>query len=253
MRQFYTYLHCKPDGTPFYVGKGCSGVNWYRRSHSLTSGRSRHHKNVVKKYGKNNILVFVFPCESEEQALSDEILQIAQLRSDGCSLVNVTDGGEGTVGLKWAEESRAKLARHTKSEEHRRKISQALTGKPLSEEAKRKMAATKTGVPSPKRGTRLTVEHRAKISESWKTRIVTDETRAKQSASLTGIKHADSFESKATKDVIDQVVLDYQSGASLPSLEKKYRTSHKTLRKILIGNGVTIRSSRFVSRSTMSS
>jgi hypothetical protein len=161
-RQFYTYLHCKPDGTPFYVGKGCSGVNWYRRSHSLTSGRSKHHQHVVKKYGKKNILVFVFPCDSEEQALSDEILQIAQLRADGYGLVNVTDGGEGTVGLKWAEESRAKLSQHVKSEEHLRKISESRRGMKFSEETRRKIAAAKTG-------TKASAETRADVRQTNRT------------------------------------------------------------------------------------
>jgi glutathione peroxidase-family protein len=35
---------------------------------------------VVNKYGKEDIQVFLFPCESEEQAFADEIQQIAQLR-----------------------------------------------------------------------------------------------------------------------------------------------------------------------------
>jgi hypothetical protein len=26
MKQFYTYLHCKPDGTPFYEGKPWSAA-----------------------------------------------------------------------------------------------------------------------------------------------------------------------------------------------------------------------------------
>lgn len=86
MRQFYTYLHCKPDGTPFYVGKG-SG----RRAYEL-SRRNNYHKAIVAKYG---IEIFVFPCDSESQAHADEMQQIAQLRKEGYELCNLTDGGEG--------------------------------------------------------------------------------------------------------------------------------------------------------------
>ena len=39
------YLHCRPDGTPFYVGKG-SG----RRAQSST-GRNSWWENITTKYG----------------------------------------------------------------------------------------------------------------------------------------------------------------------------------------------------------
>ena len=90
--QFYTYLHCKPDGTPFYVGKG-SG----RRAHEFQR-RNRHHEFIVQKYGRKNIKVFIFACESEEQAFSDEIHQISQLRKEDIKLTNVSGGGEGATG-----------------------------------------------------------------------------------------------------------------------------------------------------------
>jgi len=55
----------------------------------------------VSKHGKNNILIYVFPCDSEQQALADEIQQIAQLRAEGYKLANKSDGGEGgATGVK---------------------------------------------------------------------------------------------------------------------------------------------------------
>lgn len=250
MSQFYTYLHCKPDGTPFYVGKGCSGANGYRRSHSLTSARSEYHRRVVLKYGKNNIRIFVFYCDSEKQALADEIHQIAQLRMDGVKLVNFTDGGEGTSGLKWTQEQRDRLSQYVKTKDHLRKISEARIGMAHSEESNRRISAAKMGCPSPRKGATLSAAQREKISLSWKTRTVTPETRAKQSASLTGRKHADSFESMATEEMIAQLTRDYADGFSLPSLEKKYRAGHRALRRILVANGVTIRPSQFKRKAT---
>lgn len=94
MKQFYTYLHCKPNGEPFYVGKG-TGKRCYE---FFKSRRSEHHLNIVRKYGRENIMIFVFPCDSEKQAFNDEIQQISQLRSEGFNLVNHTDGGEGHSG-----------------------------------------------------------------------------------------------------------------------------------------------------------
>lgn len=101
---FYTYLHCRPDGTPFYVGKG-SG----KRSHWFYQ-RTKHHNHIIAKYGIENIGVFVFPCESEEQAFVDEQHQIAQLRREGAKLCNLTDGGEGKSGFIPSQETRQKMS-----------------------------------------------------------------------------------------------------------------------------------------------
>jgi len=108
MKQFYTYLHCRPDGMPFYVGKG--GGSNSERHHDFKWNRNKHHKNIIAKHGADNILVYIFHCDSEQQSLDDEIQQIAQLRREGYELVNMTDGGEGTSGLKHSAESRAKMS-----------------------------------------------------------------------------------------------------------------------------------------------
>lgn len=104
MAQHYTYLHCRPDGTIFYVGKGQGS-----RAHTIFR-RNAHHKSVVKKYGAKNIQVFVFPCASEREALSNEVQQIAQLRQNGTVLCNATNGGEGTSGFRMTLGSKALLS-----------------------------------------------------------------------------------------------------------------------------------------------
>lgn len=164
-KQFYTYLHCKPDGTPFYVGKGTG-----RRSHSFSShaGRSSYHTRIVEKYGKDNIRVFVFPCESEEQAFADEVHQIAQFRREGFHLVNSTNGGEGASGFKHSEQARAKISvaqvGKSKRPEHRHKISEMLKGRKLTAEHCAKMSASRTGEKKPPRSP----EHCAAISTAQK-------------------------------------------------------------------------------------
>lgn len=111
MNQFYVYLHCKPDGTPFYVGKGHDHEKWGKRSHNFKD-RSPHHKNIVAKYGKENIIIEVTPCINEQEALESEVLFILSLRDDGVELCNYTDGGDGVSGGHWKLSDEYKIKQH---------------------------------------------------------------------------------------------------------------------------------------------
>lgn len=113
MKQYYTYLHCKPDLTPFYVGKG-SG----RRSSLVVSGRrNQHHKNIVAKYGAENIVIMVFNKDSEESALRSERRLIKMFTEAGFELANKSIGGEsGSTGAHW------KLSEATKVKQAAAKI-----------------------------------------------------------------------------------------------------------------------------------
>lgn len=147
---FYVYLHCQPNGDPFYVGKG-SG----KRCREFTVSRTLRHRNTVAKYGRGNIGVYVFPCDSQEQALDDEARWIAQLRGEGWNLVNVTNGGEGPSGYVHTEEDRRKMSNalignkrvlgQKRSAETRAKIAQATTGKKQSAETIAKRVAKNLG------------------------------------------------------------------------------------------------------------
>lgn len=163
MEGFYTYFHCKPDGTPFYVGKG-SG----RRAYHFAKNRNRHYKNVIRKYGVDNIKVFIFPCESEAVAFIEEIRQIGLLREAGYTLTNQTEGGEGPAGFTHSESTKKQLSKSLTgrkfTDEHKAKIAEALRGKkrpPFSDEWKAKLCV-------PLRMYEITPEVRAKLSEKSK-------------------------------------------------------------------------------------
>ena len=128
LNEFYVYLHCKPGAIPFYVGKGKNN-----RCRNF-SHRNPHHLSVIKKYGKENIEVYTFPCESEEQAFEDEIRWIDQLTLEGWPLANKSKGGEGNSGYIHTQETKEHLSivlrgkpciknSHPLSEEHRQNIS----------------------------------------------------------------------------------------------------------------------------------
>lgn len=104
----FAYVHARPETVDktgiFYVGKGA------RRRFLPSIRRTKHHTNIVNKYGAKNILVGKFECSSEASALELEIGLIKCLRRAGVQLVNLTNGGEGTSGLFPTEETRAKLS-----------------------------------------------------------------------------------------------------------------------------------------------
>lgn len=126
-KQFYAYIHARPDGTPFYVGKGFG-----KRAHTMRQ-RRQWHENIVSKHGAENILVGVYPCSTEAFAFELEVGLIKTLRRMGHELVNLTSGGEGATGRKHRPESIEKMRRVQK-------------GKVISPEAREKMAAAKRGV-----------------------------------------------------------------------------------------------------------
>ena len=156
-KQFYAYIHAKPDGTPFYAGKGNGRrLNMFHR-------RNQHHKNIVAKYGRRNILIGRLDCSDESIAFDLEMGLIKCIKRMGIELTNLTDGGHGPSGLIVTPEQRAK-------------ISATLTGRPgrpWTEEAKAKVGAAN-------RGKKRTPEQRAKMGR--KNRFVSDETRVKLSA-----------------------------------------------------------------------
>lgn len=155
----YAYIHCKPDGTPFYVGKGA-----LRRAKYLGE-RNPYHKATVIKYGASNILKGWIECSNDQIAYKLEAGIIICLRRMGVELTNFTAGGEG--GVNPTLETRKKLSESAKkrgvSEKCQLAKVQALKGKPLNEEHKQKVSASM-------KGKVFTEEHRRNISISAKKR-----------------------------------------------------------------------------------
>ena len=144
-RRFYVYVHHRPAGDPFYVGKG------YGKRHSDRSKGSRtaHYLNVLLKYGEQNILTNIFDCFNEDLAFKLEIELIAYYRQQGYNLVNMTDGGEGASGYVPTKEQREKVSSRQKGKIHslstREKLSRKLMGHSVSEETKHKIKLKKQG------------------------------------------------------------------------------------------------------------
>lgn len=163
MRSFYIYLHKKPNGDVFYVGKGFGDRAF---SHD---NRNLHWQRTVAKHGLE--VQIVARCADEQQAFEQERLLIKSFRDSGVNLVNLTNGGEGSSGYRW-----------TYDQKQRRRAagcSNPMQGKKHSDATKEKIRAKAIG-------RKPSAETRAKISERMKVREFSDDYRRNLSVATTG-------------------------------------------------------------------
>ncbi len=118
---FYAYTHARPDGSVFYIGKGMERRAW----DFSPSRRSLHHQNIVRKHGREHIIVTLLPAVSEAEAFAIEQREIEKARSAGVRLINLTTGGEGCSGRVPTDAQLAALRKGRGSD------------RPLSDEARR--------------------------------------------------------------------------------------------------------------------
>lgn len=156
---YFAYIHARPNTVDasgiFYVGKGRK----QRITPSVAQQRSKHHQNIVNKYGVDNILVGAIECSTESAAFDLECGLIKCLRRMGVSLVNQTDGGEGISGFKQPPhcsgenhpmkrpEVKSKISGDnspTKRQDVKLKLSIAAKGKVVSAEARKNMSLAHT-------------------------------------------------------------------------------------------------------------
>jgi len=172
------YKHIKKtDLQIFYIGIGLNEKRAYSKYN-----RNNHWRNIVKKHDytveiiKSNL--------TWEESCNLEMLLISEYgRIDNGTgiLVNMTNGGDGVLGMEHSVETRKQMSNSQKGIKHsaERNLKKSLLhkGKVTSEETKLKMSIAKKGMV-------MSDEHKIKLKEAWKNRpSMTEETKKKLSES----------------------------------------------------------------------
>lgn len=163
-KQFYVYVHMKAtDDSVFYVGKGC------KSRYKTKQGRNQYWHRIVQKHGF--IAEIVKKDLSFIEANLYEIQLIKELKEQGCILCNLTEGGEGCLGLKKTLEQKAAISAKNKGKKRSIKAKQKMLGNQnakgqiRSAETRAKISAAKKGKNNIK-GRPVSEETRNKIRES---------------------------------------------------------------------------------------
>ena len=133
------YLVINKKTNKKYIGQTAKTIEerWNKHLSSVRLGSSLYFHKSLRKYGATNFSVEVLhECLTKEEMDFVEIFYIHLLGTKAPNGYNSTCGGEGTIGHKHSENSIQKMRESHKgfvvTEEHRRKLSRALIGKPKS-------------------------------------------------------------------------------------------------------------------------
>ena len=184
---YYTYAFLREDRTPYYIGKG-KGNRAYRR----------RDKGIKPPKDKSKILILKQNL-TEEESFRHEVYMIAVFgRKDlGTGILhNRTNGGDGVSGAVVSDETRRKMSEALKgkprSKEIRRKISEAHKGKTHSEKSRRNMSESQ-------KGKTFSEETKRKLSEAKKGKTHSEETKRKLSESQKGKTFSEEHKRKLSE------------------------------------------------------
>ena len=165
---YWVYVHVCPNGKR-YVGCTTQARPELRWKEGRGYYRNKHFYSAILKYGWDNITHEVFEVDSAEEMYRKEVELISFYHSNDPEYgYNNSVGGEsGSLGCTRSEETRKKMSEAHKgqirSEESRQRIAESNRRKAKDPEFRRKISEAK-------KGKTLSEEHRKRMSEGHKNR-----------------------------------------------------------------------------------
>jgi hypothetical protein len=203
----YLYRHIRLDNNePFYIGIGFDKS--YGRAYERDS-RNKYWRNITNQT-EYKVEIMLDDLSDDDVKLKEiEFISIYGRKDRGCgTLVNMTDGGEGTRGYNHSEETRRKIADSNRKEnispENRMKKSLYAMNRP--EEHREKLRLSNIG-------RKLSDESRMKMSISHIGKKIPENVKIKMSESQKGRKHSDESKQKMReKSHLSKLVLNLETG-----------------------------------------
>lgn len=168
MNKYFVYVDSKPDGTPFYVGKG------ERKRVYQKARNNEHHARICAKYPDWTRGIAYFGDESGAIKKEKELIALfGRVNSGNGTLCNKTDGGEGVSGMK------SPLKNIPRPQEVKLKISQSNLGKTFTQEHKLNLSLSHLGQKAWNKGKEPSLQTKAKISLAQIGKKLTESTKDK--------------------------------------------------------------------------
>lgn len=216
MKKFYVYVYLNPlkpgkysfddlnfEFEPFYVGKGANNrIDEHVFNSHIENDKNKLKTNSILKIlnNKENVIkIKLYDNLTEEEAFKEEkrIIKLIGRRDLGNgTLVNLTNGGEGSSGRKLSKKTKQKISKSikklnkwkgennpSKKEEHKQLMSQLFKGRQFSDETIKKMSVAK-------KGKKLSKSHRQKVINGLIGRKCSESTREKISSSNSNKKRS---------------------------------------------------------------
>lgn len=109
---YYVYLHRKPSGEIFYIGKGKKARAYDK------SGRSAHWQSLVSKYGYEIEILYKDLSEIESFQIEVDVIGMLKLTRQGGTLINQTLGGVGAKGIFCNEHTKKLRSKRMRGNNH---------------------------------------------------------------------------------------------------------------------------------------